>query len=74
MCFWTHVMKVYLFLVCIFDSVIQQYKQKNGALAAYLQFECMGMKEEVSAISHVRPSYEICLKQTSSGTNLLESF
>lgn len=74
MCFWTHVMEVYLFLVCIFDSVIQQHKQEKEALAAYLQFECKGMKEEVSAISHLHLSYEICLKQMSSSTNLPESF
>lgn len=67
-------MEAYLFLVGILDYVIQHCKQEKGALAAYLQFQCKGMKEEVSAISHLHLSYEICLTQTSSSTNLLESF
>jgi len=74
MCFWTHVKETYLFLVCILDHAFQHCQQETGALAAYLQFQCTGMKEEVSAISHLHLSYEICLKQMSSGTNLLESF
>lgn len=67
-------MEAYFFFVCVLDYVIQHSKQEKGAPAAYLQFQCKGMKGEVSAISHLHPSYEICLKQMSSSTNLLEPF
>lgn len=59
--------------MCILDYFIQHCKQE-GVLGAHLQFQCKGMEEEVSATSHLHPSCEICLKQMSSSTNLLESF
>lgn len=65
-------MEVNLFLLCIMS--FNTISRKKGAQAAYLQFRCKGMKEEVPAISHLRLSCEICLKQTSSSTNPLESF
>lgn len=60
--------------MCILDYFIHHWNQEEGVLVAHLQFQCTGTEEEVSAISHLRPSCETCLKQMSSSTNLLESF